>query len=158
MAPLATAPSEPAVTCNSDAASALLTGDTWIQAVAEELGTSDCEFARRVLGAWLRMLRNRLTAEAAARFAAELPSTIRELFYENLDPNALPVKRDSKTYTIRFARAARIAVQDVSRTASAATMALCRQLSATEMDQALAELAPDVRTLITSRQVLREAC
>lgn len=158
MSSSATAPAAPSATGYGDAQRALLTDNTWIQAVADELGTTDCDFACVVLGAWLRMLRNRLTIEASARFAAELPSMVRELFYENFDPNALPVKRDAKTYTIRFARAARIAVQDVSRAASAATAAVCRQLSATEIDQAFAELTPELRTLITPRQVLGEAC
>ena len=134
------------------------TVEQWIRAVAEELGTADFDFAGAVLRAWLHMLRNRLTSEKVTRFAAELPVVMTDFFFEDWDANSLPVKGDAKTYTIRFARAVRIAVQDVSRVASATTVAVLGQISVTGLEKALEDLAPELRTLIAPPQVLREAC
>lgn len=129
--------------------------ETWIQSVAEELGTRDRDLAARVLGAWLQMLRNLLTAEAAARFAAELPVGIEGIFSAGRVSGARPAN-NTKAYTIRFARAARIPVQDVSHAAPAATAAVRRQIPPSAAERALAELAPAVRSLITG-QPLKQA-
>ena len=57
------------------------TAHTWINDVAKEFDTDDREFAYRVLRAWLHTLRDRLTVEASAHFAAQLPDLIRGVFY-----------------------------------------------------------------------------
>jgi Uncharacterized conserved protein (DUF2267) len=62
----------------------------WINDVAREFDTEDCEFAYRVLRAWLHTLRDRLTVEASAHFAAQLPDLIRGIFYQAWNPNAVP--------------------------------------------------------------------
>ena len=49
----------------------------WVRDVAREFDTEDLEFAYRVLRAWLHALRDRLTVEASAHFAAQLPELIR---------------------------------------------------------------------------------
>ena len=56
---------------------AMQTAHTWINDVAREFDTEDREFAYRVLRAWLHTLRDRLTVEASAHFAAQLPDLIR---------------------------------------------------------------------------------
>ncbi len=60
---------------------AMQTAHTWINDVAREFDTEDREFAYRVLRAWLHTLRDRLTVEASAHFAAQLPDLIRGIFY-----------------------------------------------------------------------------
>lgn len=129
----------------------------WIDAVAEELDTTDREFAGVILRAWLQMLRNRLTADAAAEFAAQLPDAVREVFEAAWDATAEPPKRDAGSYTIRFARAARMAVQDVPAAASAATAAVMRLLPPVEVYKALDELSVPLRLLLNPGVVLHAA-
>ena len=87
---------------------ALHTAHTWVNDVAREFDTEDREFAYRVLRAWLHTLRDRLTVEASAHFAAQLPDLIRGIFYAGWNPSAVPEKYDIEAFTVRFAREANI--------------------------------------------------
>lgn len=118
----------------------------WIREVAAELGTPDEEFAHRALRAWLHTLRDRLTVEVCADFAAPLPDLIRGEFYAGWNPAKVPVRRDAKTYTVRFARTAGICVQDVGAVAALTTAAMLRLLPADRIE-ALDQLPPGVRNL-----------
>ena len=48
--------------------------NAWLADIDAGFGTSDRHLAHRVLRAWLHCLRDRLTVEVAAHFAAQLPS------------------------------------------------------------------------------------
>ena len=87
--------------------------------MAREFDTEDQEFAYRVLRAWLHTLRDRLTMEASAHFAAQLPDLIRGIFYAGWNPSAVPEKYDAEAYAARFAREAIIAPDDVGKAAAA---------------------------------------
>ncbi len=63
----------------------------WLKDVADELGTGDRQYAYRVLRAVLHVLRDRLTIDAAAKLAAQLPTLIRGIYYENWDPSRTPM-------------------------------------------------------------------
>lgn len=129
----------------------------WIDTVAGELDTTDREFAAVILRTWLQMLRNRLTAGVAGAFAAQLPDAVRAVFEAGWDATAEPPKRDAGSYTIRFARAARMAVQDVPAAASAATAAVMRLLPPVEVYKALDELSVPVRLVLNPGVVLTAA-
>ena len=88
---------------------------TWVNDVAKEFDTDDREFAYRVLRAWLHTLRDRLTVEAAAHFAAQLPDLIRGVFYAGWNPSAVPEKYNAEAYAVRFAREANISLQTSAR-------------------------------------------
>jgi uncharacterized protein (DUF2267 family) len=105
--------------------------------VATELGTDDREFAERVLRSWLQMIHERLTAPAADTFAAELPESVRRLFLTGRDGIAHPAKRGAAAYTIRFARNAGIAVQDVRAVSSSVTTAMMRLLPTAAIENVL---------------------
>ena len=83
---------------------------TWVNDVAKEFDTDDREFAYGVLRAWLHTLRDRLTVEAAAHFAAQLPDLIRGVFYAGWNPSAVPEKYNAEAYAVRFAREANISL------------------------------------------------
>ena len=114
---------------------AMHTAHTWINDVAKEFDTDDREFAYRVLRAWLHTLRDRLTVEASAHFAAQLPDLIRGVFYAGWNPNAVPEQYDADAYTLRFAKEANIALNDVGKAAAATTTAALHHLPAAQMDR-----------------------
>lgn len=124
---------------------------TWVKTVAAEFGTIDEEFAYRVLRGWLHTLRDRLTVEAAAHFAAQLPDLIRGVFYAGWDPGSVPVKYHADGpdgYAARFSHEASIAVTDVAKAAPATTCAMRQLLPAAQVDKALDQLPDDLRRLL----------
>lgn len=127
---------------------ALHIAHTWVNEVADEFGTDDREFAYGVLRAWLHMLRDRLTVEAAAHFAAQLPDLIRGVFYAGWDPSAVPVKYDAHAYAVHFAGEANISLRDVGKAAAAVTAVALRHFPSAHMDKALGQLPDDVRDLL----------
>ena len=127
------------------------TADEWLDTVATELGTDDREFAERVLRSWLQMIHERLTAPAAAAFAAELPESVRRLFLTERDGIAHSAKRGAAAYTIRFARTAGIAVQDVRAVSSSVTKAMMRLLPTTAVDRVLGDLDTNLQVLVRGR-------
>ncbi len=124
---------------------------TWVNDVAKEFDTEDREFAYRVLRAWLHTLRDRLTVEASAHFAAQLPDLIRGVFYQAWNPNTVPDKYDAKAYAVRFAREANIALDEVDRAASATTAAVLHHLPVALIDKALGQLPMDIRKVLQPR-------
>jgi uncharacterized protein (DUF2267 family) len=127
------------------------TADRWLDTVATELGTDDRDFAERVLRSWLQMIHERLTAPAAAAFAAELPESVRRLFLTERDGIAHSAKRGAAAYTIRFARNAGIAVQDVRAVSSSVTVAMMLLLRSAAVDRVLGELDTNLQVLVRGR-------
>lgn len=56
--------------------------NTWLADIDAGFGTSDRHLAYRVLRAWLHCLRDRLSVEVAAHFAAQLPELLRGTFFD----------------------------------------------------------------------------
>jgi uncharacterized protein (DUF2267 family) len=127
------------------------TADRWLDTVASELGTDDRDFAERVLRSWLQMIHERLTAPAAAAFAAELPESVRRLFLTERDGIAHSAKRGAAAYTIRFARNAGIAVQDVRAVSSSVTVAMMLLMRSAAVDRVLGELDTNLQVLVRGR-------
>ena len=63
----------------------------WLNEVAEGLGDGDRQYAYRALRAVLHALRDRLTVDVAAKLAAQLPTLIRGVYYEDWDPSRTPL-------------------------------------------------------------------
>lgn len=120
----------------------------WVNDVAKEFDTDNREFAYRVLRAWLHTLRDRLTVQASALFAAQLPDLIRGMFYAGWDPDAVPDKYNSEVYVLRFAKEAGIAINDVGKAAAATTAAVARHLPAPQLDKTFGHLPADIRVLL----------
>jgi len=63
----------------------------WLGRLMEDLGTSRQE-AWHILGAVLRLVRDRLPVDHAAHFGAELPTLIRGHYYDQYRPSEMPEK------------------------------------------------------------------
>lgn len=122
--------------------------NAWLAAVAGELDTRDRRFAYRIARAWLHCLRDRLTVEVAAHFAAQLPEMLRGVYYDGWNPSHLPAKYGRQEYTTRFAREARIHDFDVAKAAGAVTQVARRHMSDGVVAQALALLPADLREML----------
>ena len=124
--------------------------NAWLADIEEGFGTHDRRLAYRVARAWLHSLRDRLTVEVAAHFAAQLPELLRGVFYDGWNPSRVPVKYGRREYVTRFASEARIHGSDVPKASAVVTAVVRRHVSAGAVDEAFALLPGGLRELLES--------
>jgi uncharacterized protein (DUF2267 family) len=122
----------------------------WFNDVAEQLGDRDEVYAYRVLRVVLHALRDRLTVDVAAKLAAQLPTLIRGIYYEEWDPSRTPLPiHDVDAFLAHVARAGDMAGEtEASLAVSAVARVLRMHISAGEIDGVLAVLPDTFRVLI----------
>ena len=120
----------------------------WLTTVAQHLGTQDYDYAFRVVRAWLHGVRDRLTVESAAHFAAQLPEILRGVFYDGWTPSRVPVKTDVEDFVRTFAQEAMIATEDVPKAASAVSAAMRQMFSAGQLESALMQVPNHIARLL----------
>jgi uncharacterized protein (DUF2267 family) len=130
---------------------AVHTAQIWVSEVAKEFGTEDMQFAYRVLRAWLHTLRDRLTVEATAQFAAQLPELLRGVYYDGWDPHRVPVKFGVEEYQRRFAAEAIISLPEVRRVAATVTAAIDNLVSPGQLAHVLEQLPHTLRPILVGR-------
>lgn len=64
----------------------------WLREVQEQMGLDDEQRAFRVVRAVLHTLRDRLTVEETAQFAAQLPMLLQGVYYHEWTPRGKPIK------------------------------------------------------------------
>jgi uncharacterized protein (DUF2267 family) len=74
----------------------LETTKEWLREVQDLMGLDDEQRAFRVLRAVLQTLRDRLTIEEAAQFAAQLPMFLQGVYYHGWTPTGKPIKIRSR--------------------------------------------------------------
>ncbi|MCN9243414.1 DUF2267 domain-containing protein [Streptomyces sp. RY43-2] len=124
------------------------TANVWLKAVAESMGTEDRHLAHRVLRTWLHTLRDRLTVDVAAHFAAQLPEVMRGAYYDGWNPSVVPIKYDRDGYVNRFSQEARVSVEDVPEMAAAVTTAVHERVSPGQLEAALEQVPHGIRNLL----------
>ncbi|GAA3881856.1 DUF2267 domain-containing protein [Streptomyces sp. NPDC003328] len=124
------------------------TANIWLKSVCEGLGTEDRHLAHRVLRTWMHTLRDRLTVDVAAHFAAQLPELLRGAYYDGWDPSIVPIKYDRAGYLNRFSHEARISTEEVPRIAAAVTLVVREHVSPGTLESALEQIPHDIRDVL----------
>ncbi len=122
----------------------------WLNELSQELGEEDRQYAYRALRAVLHALRDRLTVDVAAKLAAQLPTFIRGVYYEDWDPSRTPVSlHDVGAFLDRVASEGHMAGEtEASLAVAAVARVLRRHVSSGEIDAVLAVLPDDFRVLV----------
>ena len=126
------------------------TAHEWLGTVARHLSTEDPRHAYRVVRAWLHTTRDRLTVDAAAHFAAQLPLVWRGLFYDGWLPQQVPVKYDAEQFLLTVAEEAGLSLAEARSAAAAVTAALAELTSADQVGHLLAALPKDLREVLAA--------
>lgn len=124
----------------------------WLKELAQEFGDDDRRYAYRALRAVLHALRDRLTVDVAAKLAAQLPTLIRGIYYEDWDPSRTPLPiHDVDAFLDHVAREGRMTGDTEASVAVAAVMNLLRRhLSAGELEDVLAVLPRNLKILVSA--------
>ena len=121
----------------------------------ELMGMLDCEErheAYLALRATLHALRDRLTIEETAQFAAQLPMLIRGFYYEGWDPTGKPLKeRHRDEFLKRIKEELRAYEIDAEETVRAVFMVLANRISKGEIEDVEHVLPKEIRDLWPSK-------
>jgi uncharacterized protein (DUF2267 family) len=122
----------------------------WPKELTEELGVEDRQYAYRALRAVLHTLRDRLTVDVAAKLAAQLPTLIRGIYYEEWDPSRTPLPiHDVEGFLDHVAAEGRLAGETEASVAVDAVLAVLRRhVTPGELDDVLAVLPAKLKALI----------
>lgn len=124
----------------------------WYRDVAHELQTEDLKYAGRVLRTVLHALRDRLTVEETAQLAAQLPTLIRGIYYEQWRPAASRrrLAHDVEEFLDHVAHDGQLAGRtEASHAVAAVAHVLHHHISAGEMKDVLAILPANLRPLFS---------
>ncbi len=122
--------------------------NAWLADIDAGFGTGDRHLAYRVLRAWLHCLRDRLSVQVAAHFAAQLPELLRGVFYDGWNPSRVPQRYDRAGYIARFAREARVRDSDVAKAARIVSAVARQHMSAGAVAEAFGLLPASLRELL----------
>ena len=127
------------------------TAREWLVTVSRYLPTEDPHHAYGIVRAWLHSVRDRLTVDAAAHFAAQLPLVWRGLFYDGWQPRQVPVKYDADQFLMTIAQDANLSIGEARQAAAAVTAALQELTSTDHLGHLLAQLPGPLREVLEPR-------
>jgi len=124
----------------------------WLKELAEELGVDDRQYAYRALRAVLHTLRDRLTVDVAAKLAAQLPTLIRGIYYEDWDPSRTPLPiHDVEAFLDHVVKEGRMAGETEASVAVTAVARVLREhVTPGEIDDVLAVLPDKLKVLMAA--------
>jgi uncharacterized protein (DUF2267 family) len=122
----------------------------WLKEIAEELGDEDRQYAYRALRAVLHSLRDRLPVEVAAKLAAQLPTLIRGIYYEDWQPSRTPLAiHDVDAFLEHVVKEGHMAGETEASVAVTAVARVLREhVTPGEIDDVLAVLPDKLRVLV----------
>jgi uncharacterized protein (DUF2267 family) len=123
----------------------------WLDDLAQELGRPDDQrYALHVLRGFLHTLRDRLPVEETAHFGAQLPETLRGVYYEEWRPSTQPQGyHDMDTFLTRLASAAQLAGEtEAAFAAEAAARVVSRHVTPDELTKVGAALPHPIAELL----------
>lgn len=127
--------------------SSLETTREWLRDVQEQMGLDDEQRAFRVVRAVLHTLRDRLTVEEAAQFAAQLPMLLQGVYYHEWTPRGKPIKiRDRQEFLDKVAERL-LREHDPEEACRAVFSVLERQMSGGEIEDVKRILPEPIREL-----------
>jgi uncharacterized protein (DUF2267 family) len=123
--------------------------NSWLKDVMHEMEWRDRSKAYRALRATLHALRDRLTVEETAQFAAQLPMLIRGFYYEGWDPTGKPVKaRHKREFLAQVEHELRPDERaDAERVARAVFWVIAHRITQGEIDDLERLLPAEIREL-----------
>jgi uncharacterized protein (DUF2267 family) len=128
--------------------STVQTTNVWLHDVMERMGWIDPHRAYHALRAVLHALRDRLTVDAAAALAAQLPLLVRGLFYEGWHPAGKPLKeRKKEEFLAHVVEAFKDDPVDAEQVTRAVFAVLAKHVSAGEIESVERGLPPEIRSL-----------
>ena len=123
-----------------------MTAETFYRHVLIETGPASLDEAKRVTGAVLHALRDRLTPDEARQAAAQLPRPLKLLWWRGELADRRPAKMHRREFYARVQYEGELASEREARRATRAVFgALKQQLSAGEVDDILAQLPKDLK-------------
>lgn len=122
----------------------------WLKELSGEPGVGDRQDAYRVLRAVLHALRDRMTVDVAAKVAAQLPTLVRGIYYEDWDPSRTPTRIHTVEGFLERVRAeGRMAGETEASMAVEAVMRVLRlHLTSGALEDILAVMPADVEALL----------
>ena len=124
------------------------TTNRWLDELAGELGAQDRREAYRALRGWLHTLRDRLTVQTGAHFAAQLPEMFRGVYYDGWSPRNVPKKYGREQYLEAFCNSSAIRGPAAPSALAGVTRCMRRLLGRGAIDHAFDQLPKDVRSLL----------
>jgi uncharacterized protein (DUF2267 family) len=101
------------------------------------------------LRAVLHALRDRLTVEESAQFAAQLPMLIRGIYYDGWRPSTVPVKADRKEFLERVASELAFEVQESEEELIRKVLqALRKHITEGEWEDIKSSMPKDLRSIL----------
>jgi len=123
----------------------------WLEELAQELG-GDRRYAYRALRAVLHALRDRVPVDVAAKLAAQLPTLLRGVYYEDWVPSRTPLPiRDVDGFLALVADEGHLAGETEASVAVSAVLRVLRShVSEGEIDEVTAVLPDELKALIAA--------
>ncbi len=124
----------------------------WLKDLMEMLDYADRHEAYLALRATLHALRDRLTIDEVAQFAAQLPMLVRGFYYEGWDPTGKPLKeRHRDEFLARIEQELRPVKIDAEKVARAVFLVLSNRISEGEIEDIEHVLPRHIRELWPAR-------
>ncbi len=126
--------------------------NSWLIELMQRLGTDDQHLAYRALRATLHALRDQMTAPAAARLAAQLPTMIRGVFFESWRPGGR--RRLEGDFLGQVAKEIGDPHIEPAVAARAVVALMTKNMSMGEVGRVIGALAPEIRAIWMSEETV----